>query len=164
MIESCETGEDPANTVRVEFGERKAVVREAFEDDRRDQESGNNKEDIDTEKAAGKQGGAEVIGNDRQDGDSAQPVDVRAIVRAHVLLAGIGRWRGVGPAHGIQHGASLSGDTDAIHREDVTLGRGQVGTILAADAWVKLCGPHFTSRLRIGIPLAGSGRLVDDYR
>ena len=60
---------DAPDAMRIELAKRKAVGCEAFENDRRYQETRNDEEDVDAEVPAGKRRGGEVKGDDRQDGD-----------------------------------------------------------------------------------------------
>ena len=73
--------QDTQDPALVEIGERERSFADVRVDHAADQISGNDEEDIDADKAAGKAGDAHVIEQHGNDGDRAQAVDVGAVPR-----------------------------------------------------------------------------------
>ena len=74
-----ECGEDAIYAARIEFDETEIVPFQVVKDDRRDQKPGNNEENIHADEAALDPQRKCVKANYRQNSDSTQPVDVRAV-------------------------------------------------------------------------------------
>jgi len=72
-------GKDPPNPAIVEVEVTEAACRDLIEHDRRDEEAGDHEENIDTDEAATTPIREGVKPDHRQDGYSAQPVDLRSI-------------------------------------------------------------------------------------
>ncbi len=84
-----QNAQDPA---LVEIGERERSFADVRVDHAADQISGNDKEDIDADKAAGKAGDADMVEQHGNDGDRAQAVDVGAVL-GHLGLTGRAKTR-----------------------------------------------------------------------
>jgi hypothetical protein len=82
---------DTADTPGIELDEGKITSVQALEDDRRDQKSRDDEKDIDAYEAAGKPVRECVEADDRQYGQRTETVDIGAVVRMEIALAGC--WR-----------------------------------------------------------------------
>jgi hypothetical protein len=79
--------QDSARATLIETKNRKAPAGKLIFQDSRDEEARNNEEHVNADKAAAKTRNTCMIENDWDDGDSSQPVDVRAIGRHSLHVA-----------------------------------------------------------------------------
>lgn len=70
---------DPPDATAVEVAQTKGTTRESVEDVSCDQEPGDHKEDVHTNKASGQQLWKGVVAQDRKDSDGPKPVHIRAV-------------------------------------------------------------------------------------
>ena len=78
-------GKNPANAALIKIREGKRTSPQIVDDAGGDEIAGNDKEDIDADEAARNRSDIEMKGDDRQNRNRAQAVDVRPVVLAPVL-------------------------------------------------------------------------------
>jgi hypothetical protein len=81
-----ERSKEPAHATGIELAEAEALLLESIADDASDQKARDDEEDVDSDEATAHPAGKTVIGDDRQDGDAMQAVDVGRRQARSVIL------------------------------------------------------------------------------